>query len=201
MGRKSRELLKELLGEENFERYENGDAVGIESPDGYTYKIERRQGYADIVRSRPSSRYSYSSRDSGRLRAFDIDDGIATFIEHARLGQVSWKCGNIDIDLPTNMPPKNTDFTTFLFRGIKTIIYYLKILPREYLNWVRTGDTFIASMGTFAVWIGLALPIAIGAKEGWWPDYVVGSWFFSLLPIGMLIGYIRWKNQWEVKLG
>lgn len=201
MGRKSRELLREILGEEGFERFENGDGIEVKSPDDYIYKIEKRRGYADVVRSRPRSSYSYGSTDSGRIRAFDIDDGIATFIEHARLGKVNWACGNIDIDLPSNMPPRNTSFLTFMIRGLKTIIYYLRTLPSRYVEALRGDDPVIA----FLVCVILPWMIVVGAmafnEASLFGPFIDGLILLFPFYMGIGMGYTRWKRQWEVKLG
>lgn len=199
MGRKSRELLKELLGEENFERYENGDGIRIESPDGHTYQIEKRQGYADIIRETPATSYRYRSTDSGRLRAFDIDDGVATFVENARLGRVDWACGNMDVDLPKNMPPRNTSFMTFLLRGMKSMIYYLRIFPGWYANHIRNSDAApVIFAGILFPWLG-GMVILINF-ESIVPPLL--GWAVLLFPIymGIFTYYIRWKREWEVKL-
>lgn len=198
---KPRELLIELIGEEMTDLYFEGGAITIEV-ETYNYTIERKRGYADIVR-RVNKRdaYTYRSTDSGRLRAWNIDDAVAAFIQAAKVGKVNWGCGNIDVRLPSNMPPKNLSLITFLTRGIRTILYAIAMIPSKYSELLGSDDAFIAIMGGIILpWvIGLGLmsvlldriviPRIIGYVAVLWP-----------IPVMFSTGYSRWKQSWEVKM-
>lgn len=218
-----RELIVELIGEEETERYYNGEQIEIPGR-SYIYFIERRRGYADIVRLRVTEEYLYnnrwydigtlsrsnvdysslerrvrqSERESGRIRAWNIDDAVASVIVAARVGRVNWACGNIDVRLPSGMPPKNLSLFTFVKRGILTGVYAITQIP-TLIPKITTGDTFLVFMLPLLLWsVGLIFYVAPDpdTKLSWfWRGWI--SWY----PLyGLYVLYARWKHGWEVKM-
>ena len=243
-----RELLTELIGEELTAQYFEGLPIEIEA-ENCKYTIERKRGYADIVRTRkvrvsdsffsdnygisvvgnyfdtppnpeprpqpqqPEERFHIQT-DSGRLKAWNIDDAVASFIQAAKIGKVNWGCGNIDVRLPSSMPPKDLGITTFVRRGLSTMLYGIvtsvESLKNKTISLI-SGDTSDFSL-IFLVWwiinalIGLVvwLPLDQGVPfPQFWATYL-GWVMIKLIPLYLFVisikYYASWKTQWEVKM-
>ena len=224
MGR-PRELITELIGEEDTERYFNGEGIEIKGL-SYTYIIERKRGYADIVRNRAEVDGYYNPRDgyhrrnvvataSGRIRAWNIDDAVASFIVAARAGKVNWACGNIDVRLPSSMPPKDLGVLTFLQRGVGTA-FYATIMGVEKIRDFLVGETVTQLATVIGGWwllnMLIAMLVVLAAPMNAEGDRVVSYFWDSYIkftlvqatPLYILLlsikYYFVWKRTWEVKM-
>jgi len=120
----SKELLMDVIGEEQTQDFAHGVGIKIESPDGYTYIITKMNDqFARVVRR------GGSIVNVGTLRGDDIYDVVAAFAVSARLNQVNWQCGNIPVKLPSIMPPRNLGFLTFVFEKFRTVLGDLSRVP------------------------------------------------------------------------
>jgi len=217
-----RELLIELIGEEETAKYFEGLAIELEGKN-HNYTIKRKNGYADLVRTTSQESYNYhgnyysaisliaagidcsglekgiqyTEKDTGKLRAWNIDDAVVSFIASAKAGQVNWMCGNIDVRLPSAMPPQNLSPLTFLLRGLKTIVHYLMVLPSEYVETLK-GDFPSNVMICFTIPSLMLFPFFARTRAS--TVLAIGFVLFSNA-FGFLVGgYYHWKNKWEVKM-
>jgi len=236
MSRKGKILLCEVLGEEKFQSYEEGDWIGVKSPDGYEYFAKKGRFHVPIKREKTQEsdevteeqinqffeqnpqylgttvtrevvrnhlsqqRWGGSNSSGGKLNGNDLYDAVATYVQSAKLGKLNWGCGNIDIDLPNNMPPQDTTFFTFLKRGIKRTSIWIRRFPRNYVKAVTEAEPLPLVASGFGIFSGIfiggilfdeyVIDITVG--------HVLSFQFLSILIFAFHSGYLRWKNQWGV---
>ena len=235
MSRKGKQLLQEVLGEEKFQAYENGDWIGTKSPDGYEYFAKKGRFHVPIKRvpieeeddktpkenekevehpllndrfffyTTPQTIWSRDIRreQTGKLNGNDLYDAVATYIQSAKLGKVNWMCGNIDINLPNDMPPENIEFLTFVKRGLKRINIFVRRFPRIY-------ERFITESGFIVIVFFMVLSLPITLLLAFIDTFILNG-IISPIHVGLTLscvipllaihaGYLQWKNKWEVSL-
>lgn len=233
MNRRGRQLLHEVLGDKKFQTYEEGDWIGVKSPDGYEYFAKKGRFHIPIKRKKigePPKQEEVGEEDDhlpddfgdyyhtlpnriwnvtinygnktemGKLNGNDLYDAVATYVQSAKLGKLEWKCGNIDIDLPNNMPPQDTSVTTFIKRGLRKTGIGLYRLPRNYIRTIITIDLPIVILCVPLGFLGMTILslfvdsfIVNVSVNSLLIGYFTWALFFTFHS-----GYLRWKNQWEV---
>lgn len=219
-GMSSRSLLMEVVGEDLYQDFEAGLGISVESPDGYVYRFTKADNRTAHV-----SRRRDTTVERGEVSGKDIYDTIASFIVSVRLGKVDWRCGVVDVKLPSDMPPfppRNLGFLTFALIKIEDglragfragprvghrALEYLRRVPSllaKLHNDLLTEEESVIYFTLFlsGVWIAIMVMV-LGIIEK-----VVGYKWGVLMRPGIRVGiplclayciyisYRRWQRQW-----
>ena len=103
---KSRGLLKEVIGEANFRRFEAAMSIQIEDPDENMYVVTRVSDGVSICRHQPGES---NWGDLYHARGLELYDGLASLVMSIKLGKVDWGCGSLSITLPQTMPDESPE--------------------------------------------------------------------------------------------
>lgn len=214
---------------------------GIERGRGYANIIRSRESY-DEIKSYPLARpltdqqkrdyytrfrgviitdtevripYSYTSRTStGTIRSWNIDDAVASFIVAAKVGKVNWGCGNLDVRLPSSMPPRDLGFLEFISLKVRTsvnalnqgllILNQVPAIIMEIHDDLIKGDgdnQLIISVCALFILIPGALVMVIELGSGLKGGPLLGPCLLSTttLSVGyyIFLSYRRWQRKWR----
>jgi len=209
---KSRELLTEVIGEEQFIEFENGFPIKVKSPDNYSYWMTKQTWGIKLQRMGSQGELS-----EGLIKANGsaLYDSAASFVTSGKLGKVNWKCGIINIALPNKMPsdlPNDVSFISFLFGagdgvfktlvrcllGIKNAIFFL---PRGYVLFsidMYNSSPTLCFGWLFGCWLVLAFVAAMSGNIRMFGE--LNSFLLFSLLNGVIMTYFGWRNKWmEVK--
>lgn len=189
MGR-GKNLLKEVLGEDQYQDYEAGLGITIQSPDGYVYRMHKAN------RSIHISRRKGSEVSAGDITGRDLYDSAAAFVTAAKLGNVNWACGSIRVELPSNMPPRQINFNSFILSGVSQILRQMFRLPRQIFDLLVTTESDDGPL----VWIAFVCPVflifTLLAGMLKLPASVAVSFYIGMISFCVWIWYLRWKRKW-----
>lgn len=186
---RGRTLLKEVLGEDQYQDYEAGQGITIQSPDGYVYRMHKGNHSIHISR-RIGNRVS-----AGDITGSDLYDSAASFVTAAKLGKVNWGCGSIRVELPSNMPPTKISFVNFISRGISIFFRTMLRLPRQIYHGLITlnANDDIMMLFPFLVIFGFLLFIVV---DMFLPQPIKSIIYLGTAIFGLWIWYLRWKRKW-----
>ncbi len=215
---KSQQILQKRLTKEDFEKFINSEPISIILKHRL-YVLHKIDNNMVIIRQDGRADPGYIKQDS----LSKLYDSVAAFISNVEYRGVEWGCGNMSLQLPSSMPPRDLSFTTYIensspviYDGLKrTLNIISRAIPMiavfpsvigYYLIADGTNSTadFIAAVGlaSFAC-AAASFVLSIFITNGY-PDWGTFMLFFMYLAglgyVGAFYGrYMKWRKRWEVK--
>lgn len=205
----SKTLLMEVVGEDLYQDFETGLGITINSPDGFVYRLHKIND-----RSAHVSRRSGTNVEKGQVSGDDIYDVVASFIMSIRLGRVNWACGNVQVSLPSTMPPqppRNIGFISFALikvgDGLRVGLKHSKRIPgilARIHNELLSGDDGIFQVYVLLVcgfiFVGLLFMMILDIIFYTREPVMCRLWISVTVPLGVVyyiyLSYKRWQKQW-----
>ena len=134
-------------------------------------------------------------------------DAVAALTVGLRLDKVNFGCGELSVDLPHTVPPKDMSVLTYIGRGIGRIYRRIIDLPDAFRDRVREGANNLVTCETsdLAVYFIINWVVTILLTTLYWTltkgslvGFFIGSSIVNIVS-EFTICYYRWKYRWEVK--
>jgi len=256
--RRSKALLREVLGDSKYERFVVGDLVTVESPTSiyglkrsakWTVSVKREgkpkgetkeetketlvehelgialdpaegneerirvwfgdRGYNPyrdmMIRGRLDSISPFRRNNSGILKSkrSEFFDSVAALVMGAKLDKINFACGNLGVQLPHNVPPKDASVVTFISRGFGRVFRWMIDIPDAIEGYcydlINRDKVGLIAQGGLS-WSIATLIISLSALVTDKPisQLLIRLGILTLIHLifGGIISYYRWKNQW-----